>query len=429
MMSITFALVIFILVFTILSGLGVSVFKRRRILLDKKSADFCYGIAAEELPGCQGKEEGCYSEDNDIDIFITGKDKYRQLFRDIENARESIHLLYFIIRNDRIGRTIIDILARKARQGVKVRVLYDYAGCFTTSGNTFKPLRESGAAVESFFPLRFGNYLRLNYRNHRKIVIIDDEIGYLGGMNIGDEYMGYQTSGVPWRDTHVRMTGACVQFLQARFIKDWRFATHYRREDFGKKGAFIGKERGQKAGGTKIRIVSGGPDTPHEEIKWRFLKMVYAAKEKLYIQTPYFVPDESFMEALKVAVFSGVEVAVMVPSKSDNFIAQRVSLSYLGILLRYGVKVYLYPGFLHAKMILADDAVVSLGSTNMDMRSFYLNFEINAFLYGPEITKRCSDIFRRDLAECDMMEGGEYSRRPYLTKLEESFYRLFAPLL
>lgn len=428
-MSISFKLLILLVLMISVLLLGTVIFKRRRILLDKKSADLHYGLAAKDILKDKGNIGAYYSEDNDVDIFIMAKDKYRQLIRDIEDAEESIHLLYFIIRNDRIGRTIIDILARKAKQGVKVRLLYDYAGCFMTSCDTFKPLIESGAQVESFFPLKLGKYLRINYRNHRKIVIIDHVIGYLGGMNIGDEYMGYNASGLPWRDTHIRMTGTCVQFLQIRFMKDWRFATNYRQDDALQcKHLFI-KQPAKTVGNTKMRIVSGGPDTPREEIKWRFLQMVYDAKEKIYIQTPYFVPDESFMEALKVAVFSGVEVVIMVPSKSDNFIAQRVSLSYLGILLEFGVKVYLYPGFLHAKMILADDKVVSIGSTNMDMRSFYLNFEINAFLYGAEITKRCSDIFKQDLAGAEKMKGSDYRRRPYLTKLEESFYRIFSPLL
>ena len=408
----------------------IGMVRRRKILIDKKNEDFHYSVAMSDFFHQNNKELelSCYSEDNEVDIFITAKDKYRQLIKDIESAQKSIHLLYFIIRNDRIGRTIIELLAKKAKQGVEVRVLYDYAGCLLTPCETFRPLLNSGAQVESFFPLKLGNYLRLNFRNHRKLVIIDNSIGYLGGMNIGDEYMGFNFEGVPWRDTHLRVTGSCVQFLQLRFINDWRFATKYRiDEGLEFKNLFFPSP--ESKGNTKVRIVSGGPDIKDEEIKWHFLKMIYDAKEKICIQTPYFVPDETFLEALKIAAFSGVKVMIMAPEKSDNFIAQKVSLSYLGILLTCGVEVYLYPGFLHAKMILIDNKAVSIGSTNMDMRSFYLNFEVNAFLSGNDITKRCADIFEQDLLLAEKMISAEYEKRPYVAKIEESIFRIFAPFL
>ncbi|WP_110955609.1 cardiolipin synthase [Anaerosinus massiliensis] len=369
-----------------------------------------------------------YTTDNDVDIFITAKDKYRQLILDIEKAETSIHMLYFIIRNDRIGRLIIEILSRKARAGVKVRLLYDHAGCMLTPMHTFKPLIESGAEVERFFPVHVGNYLRINFRNHRKIVVIDGKIGYLGGMNIGDEYMGLLAENSPWRDTHLRIEGSSVYLLQMRFIDDWNFATHYRfQQQFDDIAAFFPPF--EKPGSTKLQIVSSGPDTMEEEIKWNFVKLLYTAKEYIYIQTPYFVPDDSFLEALKIAAMSGIKVKIMVPSKTDNIVVHKVSISYLGELLSYGIEIFFYPGFLHAKMLLIDEEITSIGSANMDIRSFTLNFEVNAFMYGKEISKRCADIFRNDLKMASKFTLEDYTNRSRYIKMQESAFRLVAPLL
>lgn len=369
-----------------------------------------------------------YTTDNDVDIFITAKDKYRQLILDIENAELSIHMLYFIIRNDRIGRMIIEALARKARSGVKVRVLYDHAGCMLTPVNTFKPLIDSGAEVERFFPINIGNYLRINFRNHRKIVVIDGKIGYLGGMNIGDEYMGLLQENAPWRDTHLRIMGSSVYLLQMRFIDDWHFATHYRyRDQFDDISCFFPQFK--KQGTTKMQIVSSGPDTIEEEIKWNFVKLIYTAKQYIYIQTPYFVPDDCFLEALKIAAMSGIKITIMVPSKTDNIVVHKVSISYLGELLSYGIDIFFYPGFLHAKMLLIDEEIVSIGSANMDMRSFALNFEVNSLMYGKEISKRCADIFRNDLKIASKFTIEEYRRRGRLVRMQESAFRLIAPLM
>ena len=369
-----------------------------------------------------------YTTDNDVDIFITAKDKYRQLIQDIENAKTSIHMLYFIIRNDRIGRMIIQVLARKAKAGVKVRVLYDHAGCMLTPSKTFQPLLDSGAQVERFFPMNVGNYLRINFRNHRKIVVIDGAIGYLGGMNIGDEYMGLLQENAPWRDTHLRIMGSSVYLLQMRFIDDWHFATHYRyRNQFDDIECLF--PQFTKQGSTKMQIVSSGPDTMEEEIKWNFVKLIYTAKNYIYIQTPYFVPDDCFLEALKIAAMSGIKITIMAPSKTDNIIAHKVTIAYLGQLLSYGIEVFFYPGFLHAKMLLIDEEIVSIGSANMDMRSFALNFEVNAFMYGKGISKRCADIFRNDLRIASRFTAEEYNKRGRLTRMQEGVYRLIAPLL
>lgn len=370
---------------------------------------------------------GMCTADNDVDIFITAKDKYRQLIQDIEAAERSVHMLYFIIRNDRIGRMIVELLAKKARAGVKVRLLYDYAGCMFTPAAMFRPLVESGAEVERFFPFGWYNSLKANLRNHRKLVIIDGRIGYIGGMNIGDEYMSLAEEALPWRDTHLRLTGSSVYLLQLHFLADWRFAADYqekaRLEPFEKLFPPL-----DKTGAVCVQIVSSGPDTEEEGIKWNFLKMIHGARRQICMQTPYFVPDESFMEALKIAASSGVRVVIMVPERTDNFVVHKVSLSYLGELLTYGVEVYCYPGFLHAKMLVSDDALVSIGSANMDMRSFALNFELNAMLYGAPLAKRCLDIFERDLRGARRLTLDDYRRRGRFERMQQELFRLLAPL-
>lgn len=365
---------------------------------------------------------------NQVDIIITAQEKYLRLLKDIEAAKVNIHLLYFIIRNDTIGRAIIAALAKKAREGVKVRLLYDHAGCILTPHKTFQPLIECGGEVRRFFPISISNYLRVNFRNHRKIAVIDSRIGYLGGMNIGDEYMGVRPEHSPWRDTHLRMLGECVYFLQLRFIEDWLFSCNYRQvEEFPNLELFFPPVKCE--GDLAMQIVSSGPDTKEEEIKWNFIRMITSAQDSVYIQTPYFVPDESFLEAMKIAVTSGVRVVVMIPEKTDNFVVHQVSRSYLGELLSYGVEGYLYPGFLHAKVMIMDDAVTSIGSANMDMRSFSLNFEANAFLYNTDFTKQYLGIFARDMKIARPFTHKEYASRCLGERMLEGIFRLLAPLL
>ncbi len=365
---------------------------------------------------------------NDVQIFIDAQEKYFQLLHDIEQAKESIHLLYFIIRDDKIGRKIIAALAKKAKEGVKVRLLYDHAGCILTPSRTFAPIIACGGEVKRFFPISISNYLRVNFRNHRKIAVIDSKIGYLGGMNIGDEYMGLSPEHSPWRDTHLRIQGESVYFLQSRFIEDWLFACNYRNvEQFSDSEKFFPPVNQECI--IPMQIVSSGPDTAEEEIKWNLMNLLNSAKSTVCIQTPYFVPDESFIEAIKITVLSGIKVTIMIPHKTDNMVVHKVSLSYLGELLDYGVEVFLYPGFLHAKMMVIDETVATIGSANMDMRSFSLNFEVNAFFYNEEFAKRCKRIFSDDMKEARPFTLQEYNNRNWGERMIEGIFRLLAPLL
>ena len=367
-----------------------------------------------------------FTNDNNIKIYTDASDKYKDLLNDINEATSSIHLLYYIIRNDSIGKEVISALATKAEQGVAVRLLYDYAGSFFTPNKFFEPLIINGGEVLCCFPLSFG--LRINFRNHRKIVVIDGKIGYMGGINIGDEYMGLNKRLSPWRDTHLRIMGSSVYCLQVKFLGDWFYASRddLKLDDVMKYFMPIDNEF---KGSTGVQIVSSGPDTKYEEIKRGLIKMINSAKKRVLIQTPYFVPDDPFLETLQNQAMAGVEVIVQIPLKADRRFVYKVTNSFLNELFKYGIKVYLYPGFLHAKMVVVDDSFCSIGTANIDIRSFALNFEVNAFLYGKEISDRCTRIFFDDLEKCTQLTLEKYKQRSVLSKVEEDIYRLLSPLL
>lgn len=369
-----------------------------------------------------------YSQNNDINIFTDGKEMYDSLLIDIENATGTIHMLYYRINDDNIGRKIVKLLTKKAKEGVAVRVLYDHIGSLHTPARMFNQLKAAGGKVFRFFPLSFGTYLRINYRNHRKIVVIDGEIGYLGGMNIGDEYMGLHKRIKPWRDTHLRITGTSVNSLQERFLMDWTYASQKigLNEDIIEKSLF---PYPKITGNIGMQLVSSGPDSNSEQIKRSLIKMITSAKETLFIQTPYFIPDEPFLEALQIAAMSGVDVRVMVPKVPDKMFVYHATTSYIRDLLDFGVKIYLYPGFLHAKMMVMDGKISSLGTANMDIRSFILDFEMNAFIYDTNFSQKCFEIFKKDMDVCTLIIDEEYSSRGLVIRLQEGFSRLFSPML
>lgn len=369
--------------------------------------------------------DGGLRTNNRVEVFVNGSDKYSALLADIEKASSTIHLLYFIIRNDRFGRHLLQVLEAKAKQGVRVRLLYDHGGSFFTSDRLFRALAEAGGEVRRFFPIKLGYYLRVNYRNHRKIVVIDGKIGYLGGMNIGEEYMGTDVANqMPWRDSHLRIEGGSVHDLQSRFLADWRFAgggVDERTEMLFPPPACTGN--------ASVQIVSSGPYQRASAIKWNYLRMLYGARKSVWLQTPYFVPDESFLEGVRVAVVSGVEVRILLPSHSDNRFVQKVSVSYAEQLWRCGAQIAFYPGFLHSKMGIADDWGVTLGTSNLDRRSFMLNFETNAILYDEAITAKCRAYFQEDWERSRKMRSEKDWSRSRLARCEEAVWRLFAPLM
>ena len=369
--------------------------------------------------------DAIYSQNNCVDLFTDGTEKFTSLIKDLEQAKDHIHLLYYIIRHDQLGTKIADVLIKKAKEGVEVRLLYDDMGSRSLSRKFIRRLENANIQVGAFFPPKIPKInFKVNFRNHRKLAIIDGEIGYIGGFNIGDEYLGKSEKFGYWRDTHLRIRGDAVKTMQTRFILDWNQASRHHIEYNDR--YFIGGEEGDVG----IQIVSSGPDQDWEQIKYGYIKMILAAKEYVYIQTPYFIPDESLMDALRIAALSGVRIKIMIPNKPDHIFVYWATLSSIGELLNEGAEVYLYQnGFLHAKTIVVDGKLSSVGTANIDVRSFRLNFEVNAFLYDIDIAQKLVEVFKRDIMLSTQMTKSLYEKRSLGIKFKESISRLLSPIL
>lgn len=362
---------------------------------------------------------------NRVDIFTRGADKIQALLYAISQARHHIHLEYYIWEDDALGRLLSDALIDKARQGVEVRVMYDDVGCWRVKSTFFDRMRQAGIEVHPFLKVHFPIFSRrVNYRNHRKIAIIDGRVGFIGGMNIADRYLRGVSWGA-WRDTSLSITGMAVQGLQTVFLMDWCFVTG---EQISDPAYFPLQELSQ--GDSQIQIVTSKPIGRWREIMQGYLHAISNARHYIYIQTPYFMPTEQILTALQTAALSGVDVRIMLPWKSDSRVVQMCSRSYLREVMEAGVKVLFYhPGFLHAKTLVIDDQVSSVGSTNIDFRSFEHNFEVNAFMYDPSTALRLRHIFETDEQQCAHISSQRWARRSPWRKVEESFFRLLAPLM
>ncbi len=367
-----------------------------------------------------------YTNDNDIELFFSGEDKFRALLNSIKNAESYIHMEYYIFKGDHIGRRVMEALAQKASEGLEVKLLVDGMGGRFLRKSLTRVLTEAGGEISFFYPpfIPIVN-VRINYRNHRKICIIDGKEAYLGGFNVGNEYLGISKKFGYWRDTHIKIKGAAISSIQWQFFVDWRFASG---EEIKGCQSYIGDNINQD--GVGVQIVSSGPDSKWPSIKDGYLKMISNAEHRIYIETPYFIPDDSIYEALKIAALSGVDARVMIPNKPDHPFIYWASLSYIGDLLQAGVRFYAYErGFLHSKVLIMDDDVSSVGTANLDIRSFKLNFEINAFLYDKEINKQLGDRFYNDLSNCTEITIESYSQRSNIVKIKESISRLLSPIL
>lgn len=364
---------------------------------------------------------------NDVTVLTNGSQIFPAMIEALEKAREHIHLEAYILRDDKIGGRIADILIRKAREGVKVRIIYDALGSRTLKKTYLARMRAAGINIESFFPVRFPYlHTRINYRNHRKILVIDGMIGFVGGINIGDEYLGDNPRFGFWRDTHLRIVGNAVYFLQRIFLQDWYFITKESLEDTFP-CLFPEKE---PAGRKLVQITSSGPDTHWEAIMQVNYYAIATAQKSIYLTSPYFVPNESILTALKTAALSGVDVKLLLPAKSDHMIVTLAAFSYLEELMETGAEVYLYQnGFIHAKVLTVDGIVSVIGSANMDQRSFNLNFEANALIYDEEITARLECDFWNDLQVSQKLSLETFRERHLLQKMAESATRLLSPLL
>ena len=363
---------------------------------------------------------------NDIEMFTTGLDKFEALKRDIKAAREYVHLQYFIIENDKTGAELIELLKEKAREGVKVRVLYDYVGSFYMRPRVLKQMREAGIDVHPFLELSLMTFaFRVNWRNHRKIVIIDGKVGYVGGMNIADRYVIGDKKWTPWRDTHLRITGEAVAAMQYSFAIDWDFTTHELLTS-----PVVHYAVQPSSSDYMMQMMGSGPTNRWNNISFVFLKAITLAKHNVYIQTPYFLPSDSLLKALQSAALAGVDVRLMIPRKSDSAMLRLATGSYMKECLLSGIKIYLYdPTILHSKVVIVDDEFVTTGSTNFDFRSFEHNFEFNALIYSKEFNQKMKDIFEEDMEQCTRLLLSKWKKRPLLQKALESVIRLISPIL
>lgn len=375
--------------------------------------------------------ESVYTENNQIKIFTNGKDKLDSLLSDLKNAKSTINLGYYIYASDETGDQVSDVLMEKARQGLTVNLLIDAYGSKKFKRKKFRQLLKAGVNVCEFFPplkvFRSIN-LRLNYRNHRKIVVIDGKIGYIGGVNIRNDHMGIGRRSVAWRDDHIRIVGDSVFDLQRLFLKDWRYAFKpARNKNYNLERYFtVNDEICNNCG---VQIIHSGPDDERQQIKLAMISMITNAKKSVCLQSPYFVPDDSFLDAIKLAAQSGVQVDIMIPKIPDKTIPYYASLSYCEDLIKYGVNVFAREGFIHAKTLLVDDSVCMIGSCNSDIRSFLLNFEASAVIYDKKIAQQMKEIFNNDKKESIMLNSAFFKGLSRGKKSLKAICRLFSGIL
>lgn len=361
---------------------------------------------------------------NNVDLYASGKEKFKHLFEDLEKAKYHIHILYYTIGNDTIGNEFKDILIKKKKEGLEVRVMYDDMGCNQTHKCYFKQMEKAGIEMAVFSPIRFPRLFRtVNYRNHKKIVVIDGKIAYTGGINVKDEYVNGLKWGL-WRDVHLRVEGSGAQGFQTVFAIDWFYTCNkflFLEEYYPVVGNF---------GTNPLQIVTSEPIDQFKNIMQGMIEAIMRAKESVYIETPYFVPSDSLLTAIQCAGLSGLDVRLVMPDRSDNMKVQYAANSYVMQLLESKVKVYRYlPGFIHSKLMLIDDELVIAGSSNMDMRSLELNFETNVFIYDRETALKAKEIIMKDMDDSALVNISEWKNRSRRTRFVESVFRLFSPLL
>lgn len=366
-----------------------------------------------------------FTINNEIDIYTDGLSKFESLKQDLLNAKKSILLQYYIFLDDAIGNEIADILISKAEQGVMVKVIYDHIGSFSARNKFFDKMKQHGVETHPFFRVNFPHFAnRINWRNHRKIVVIDGYIGYIGGMNIADRYVNGLPNGEEWRDTHFRVKGDIVESLIYSFAMDWNFL---------KKDPYVPEvktERSEICNLTGVQLVTGGPTERWNNLTLCFLRAISMARRKILIQTPYFLPTDGLLNTLEAAALAKIDVRIMMPRNTDSKLLHYASFSYITQCLKAGIKVYLYePGMLHAKAMIIDDNFVTAGSTNFDFRSFENNFECNLLIYDTDINRKMRDIFFNDVKRCKKLTLEQWRKRPFSQRFLESLLRLVSPIL
>ena len=364
---------------------------------------------------------------NKVKLLLNGEEKFPAVIEALRNAKHHIHIEYYIYEQDEIGQQIAELLIEKANEGVKVRFIYDDFGSPTIKKKTEERMRNAGIEIYPFQKVHF--YLlanRLNYRNHRKIIVIDGQIGFTGGINVCDKYINNGSHKLFWRDTHLRIDGPGVFYLQYLFLTDWNFCSgkvlapeklHFSVPAHSKDDCFL-------------QVVASGPDSIQPSILFSLLQAIYLARKEILITTPYFIPGDSILQALRIAALSGLSVKLLVPGVADSRLVNAASKSYYEDLLCAGVDIYRYQkGFVHAKTLVADGNLSIIGTANMDLRSFELNFEVNVMLYDRKFSQQLRDVFFKDLEDAEKIDRDAWCQRPAYKQLPERIARLFSHVL
>ncbi len=363
--------------------------------------------------------------DNRIDLLVNGRQTFPAMLDAIASATRYIHLEFYRFEPDTLGMEFSELMMRKAKEGVKVRVIYDDVGSWNIRKPYIRKMREAGVQIHTFMPVRFPSFSsKINYRNHRKILVTDGKVGFVGGLNIADKYLHGLPDLGPWIDTHLRVEGEAVAALDRVFIADWDFVSG---EELPPDAAL---EHVVRTGNRcLVQVASSGPDTDWATIMQVYFSAIATAKTSIYLTSPYFSPDESLLTALKTAALSGVDVRMIFPDNTDSIIANWNTRSYISELLDAGVRIFLYRnGFIHSKYLLVDNIFSSVGSPNVDVRSFDLDFEVTALIYDEDFALRLGVLFAEDLKNCDEISREEWIKRPRRQRYKESIARIFGPL-
>ena len=370
------------------------------------------------------------TDHNKVELLLNGEEKFPEVIKALSAAKEHIHMEYYIFDDDVIGQQIKEVLIKKAQEGVDVRFIYDDFGSRSIRKKLVPEMEKAGVKCAPFYRVLFIKLAnRLNYRNHRKIIIIDGYIAFTGGINVNDRYINHpdEPDQLYWRDTHVKITGEGVYYLQFLFINDWNFCSD---EDLNIQRNHFGTAEATDDVGAVVQIAASGPDSDNPTILYSFLDAIGMAEEEVLITTPYFIPGESLIDEMTVAALSGIKVKLLVPDKSDSYTVDAAARSYYGDLLRAGVEIYFYKkGFIHAKTVVSDAQLSIIGTANMDHRSFDLNFEVNTIIYDAGFASQLRDVFYEDLKNSQRIDAVEWFKRPLYKQFPEKVARLMSHLL
>ena len=373
---------------------------------------------------------------NHVKVYTNGPELFDQMIEDIKNAKVTVNLEFYTFYADKLGHRVLAALEQAAKNGAKVRVIYDTSGSRGTKPAFFDHLRELGGQAQPFISTSKKHWFttpRINYHLHRKLVVIDHNTGYIGGFNIGDQYVNQSKKFGHWRDTHLRVEGQSPILMEVRLAMDWNTST--RRTSLPKfeldelKNFIVDRKDFESDNNVAMQIVASGPDNQRYGIRRGYEGIIASAKEYVYIQTPYLIPEDSILESLIIAANSGVDVKIMIPCMPDHPFVYRATEYYAKYLVANGVKVYKYnDGFIHAKTMVSDSNISSVGSANQDFRSYTLNFEVNSFNYNPLLTKELKEIFEKDLEKCTLLTNEYFAKQSSWLKFKQYFSRLLSPI-